>query len=168
MHIDKDMDGDGLIVLDDLQRIEQIDNNIVQASNQKSDKNFVNQNQQENEREPNFYSRLPVGVRSAIIVSSSIIGTSLIVFLTIFVACKWRQRKRNLLKYNDSFSVSRVRSPILEGNRKTKKNSSSRSISPILTVGETTYKNQKINTMDSQTQREAQDYLWDSLRRPFQ
>lgn len=151
--------------MDDLQRNDEFDD--VEAANL----GYDTPNDRDYDQDRGFYHKLPAGMKSAIVMSSAIVGTSLIVFLAIFVACRWRQKRRNLLRYDESFNGSRVRSPIL--NRKiSKNNSSSRSISPILLNGETIYKNQnqnqKVNTMDSQTQRETQDYLWDSLRKPFQ
>lgn len=67
--------------------------------------------------EEGLYGRLPVAVRSAIMVSSCIAGTSLLVFLTILVACRLRQRRRTM-HYSSEGRPSQL--------------ASSRSISPIL------------------------------------
>lgn len=69
------------------------------------------------EGEEGLYGRLPVAVRSAIMVSSCIAGTSLLVFLTILVACRLRQRRRTM-HYSSEGRPSQL--------------ASSRSISPIL------------------------------------
>uniref|UniRef100_A0A182K2G1 Uncharacterized protein n=1 Tax=Anopheles christyi TaxID=43041 RepID=A0A182K2G1_9DIPT len=56
---------------------------------------------------------MPVGVRSAIVASSAIVGVSLVIFVAIFVACRLRQRRRQKLNYTENFNMAKGRLPIL-------------------------------------------------------
>ncbi|XP_041762779.1 uncharacterized protein LOC121588656 isoform X1 [Anopheles merus] len=58
---------------------------------------------------------MPVGVRSAIVASSAIVGVSLLIFVAIFVACRVRQRRRQKLNYTEHFHMAKGRLPILHG-----------------------------------------------------
>lgn len=105
---------------------------------------------------------IPVGVRSAIIASSSIVGISLLIFIVIFVTCRWRQRRKKTFNYSENFQAVRSRLPIL--TRET--NASKRSTSPpVVFPGGS--RSSKINTMDPNSP-EVQEYLYDAMRKPFQ
>uniref|UniRef100_A0A182PRJ8 Uncharacterized protein n=1 Tax=Anopheles epiroticus TaxID=199890 RepID=A0A182PRJ8_9DIPT len=58
---------------------------------------------------------IPVGVRSAIVASSVIVGISLLIFIAIFVVCRLRQRRRQKLNYTENFNMAKGRLPILHG-----------------------------------------------------
>ncbi|XP_049288253.1 uncharacterized protein LOC125766394 [Anopheles funestus] len=59
---------------------------------------------------------MPVGVRSAIVASSVIVGVSLVIFVAIFVACRLRQRRRQKLNYTENFNMAKGRLPILHAS----------------------------------------------------
>lgn len=106
---------------------------------------------------------MPVGVRSAIIASSSIVGISFLVFIIIFVTCRWRQRRKKTFNYSENFQAVRSRLPILT---RESGSSSKRSTSPpdVFPGGS---RSSKINTMDPNSP-EVQEYLYDAMRKPFQ
>lgn len=106
---------------------------------------------------------MPVGVRSAIIASSSIVGISFLVFIIIFVTCRWRQRRKKTFNYSENFQAVRSRLPILTRDSGS---SSKRSTSPpdVFPGGS---RSSKINTMDPNSP-EVQEYLYDAMRKPFQ
>uniref|UniRef100_A0A182SKF9 Uncharacterized protein n=1 Tax=Anopheles maculatus TaxID=74869 RepID=A0A182SKF9_9DIPT len=137
---------------------------------------------------------MPVGVRSAIVASSAIVGVSLFIFIAIFVACRLRQRRRQKLNYTENFNMAKGRLPILHGSdQETVRKSCSPSVSGrSSSLGEqvvftthralagssgtagngatgtpmtTTTTNRQRAMMDPNSV-EVQDYLWD--RKPFQ
>ncbi|XP_050072225.1 mucin-5AC-like [Anopheles maculipalpis] len=139
---------------------------------------------------------MPVGVRSAIVASSAIVGVSLVIFIAIFVACRLRQRRRQKLNYTENFNMAKGRLPILHGSDQetTARKSCSPSVSGRSsslgeqvvftthralagTTGSGTSGNGATGTSTTATGRqraammdpnsvEVQDYLWD--RKPFQ
>uniref|UniRef100_A0A182XVY4 Uncharacterized protein n=1 Tax=Anopheles stephensi TaxID=30069 RepID=A0A182XVY4_ANOST len=138
---------------------------------------------------------MPVGVRSAIVASSAIVGVSLAIFIAIFVACRLRQRRRQKLNYTENFNMAKGRLPILQGSdQETVRKSCTPSVSgrssslgeqvvftthrALAGSGGATGSNSAPGTSSSTTgqgrQRammdpnsvEVQDYLWD--RKPFQ
>ncbi|XP_053669379.1 uncharacterized protein LOC128719773 [Anopheles marshallii] len=139
---------------------------------------------------------MPVGVRSAIVASSAIVGVSLVIFIAIFVACRLRQRRRQKLNYTENFNMAKGRLPILHGcDQETVRKSCTPSVSGRSsslgeqvvytthralagTSGSTAGNNGATTTAATSTttsrQRammdpnsvEVQDYLWD--RKPFQ
>lgn len=109
-------------------------------------------------------AQIPVGVRSAIIASASIVGISLMIFILIFATCRWRQKQRKKLKYSENFQTVRGRLPILTRNT-TSSSSTKRSSSPnIFTT--TGSRSSKLNTMDPNSP-EVQEYLYDAMRKSF-
>lgn len=89
----------------DLQRIEDVENRIVEAATREKLLNveLLDENT----------SLIHTGVKSAILASAIIVGASLSVFLTIFVVFRWTQKqKRQRFNYCDSFT--RIRAPILQ------------------------------------------------------
>lgn len=107
---------------------------------------------------------IPVGVRSAIIASASIVGICLMIFILIFVTCRWRQKQRKKLNYSENFQTVRGRLPILTRNS-TSSSSTKRSTSPnvFTTMGS---RSSKLNTMDPNS-KEVQEYLYDAMRKSF-
>ncbi|XP_058454719.1 uncharacterized protein LOC131432448 [Malaya genurostris] len=112
---------------------------------------------------------MPLGVRSAIVASACIVGVSLAIFAVIFVVCRWRQRRRNKLNYTENFNMAKGQLPMMHGEgRKTPLNDQ-----VVYTTGQHLQqmplqrKDSKVNTMDPNSQ-EVHDYLWDTMRKPFQ
>lgn len=112
-------------------------------------------------------STSPIGVRSAIIASSCIVVISVIVFVIIFAACRWRLKRKTKLRYTSSEEyTTKGRLPFME------RDASKRSTSPPIVfpgprVGASSIPGSKLNTMDPNSP-EVQDYLYDAMRRPYQ
>lgn len=96
-----------------VQRIEEIENKIAESVNEKLNVDFA----QNNYSDDNDYGSVSSGVKSAILASAVIVGASIVVFLTIFVVFRWSQKQKRL-NYSNSFSESRIKSPILEVQQK--------------------------------------------------
>lgn len=114
-------------------------------------------------------AQMPMGVRSAIIASASIVGISLAIFLVIFLIFRWRQRRRRKICYSDRFQTLRGRLPILKSRdgSPTKRSTSTTSPPPLPTVYGNSRRSSKLNTMDPNSP-EVQEYLYDAMRKPFQ
>lgn len=126
---------------------------------------------------------MPLGVKSAIVASSCIVGVSLAVFALIFVVCRWRQRRRNKLNYTENFNMAKGRLPMMHTeslkNEKMQVYTTQQSMHQQLPQQQQQQQHQqyshhqrqrkdsKVNTMDPNSQ-EVQDYLWDTMRKPFQ
>lgn len=112
-------------------------------------------------------AQMPIGVRSAIVASASIVLISLTIFFVIFMVCRWRQRRKRKICYSDRFQALRGRLPIL-GSRDP--SPSKRSTSPAiayLSAANSSRRSSKLNTMDPNSP-EVQEYLYDAMRKPFQ
>uniref|UniRef100_A0A182VZ24 Uncharacterized protein n=1 Tax=Anopheles minimus TaxID=112268 RepID=A0A182VZ24_9DIPT len=137
---------------------------------------------------------MPVGVRSAIVASSAIVGVSLVIFIAIFVACRLRQRRRQKLNYTENFNMAKGRLPILHASdqetvrKSCTPSASGRSSSLGEQVVYTTHRalagtsgttanngtagpsttagTSRQRAMMDPNSAEVQDYLWD--RKPFQ
>lgn len=131
---------------------------------------------------------LPMGVRSAIVASASIVGVSLFIFIAIFAACRWRQRRKKTFNYAENFQAVRSRLPILTARESARsssggEDSSKRSTSPPMVFhtlasagggggmggmsSAMSARGSKINTMDPNSP-EVQEYLYDAMRNPYQ
>lgn len=137
--------------LNNVQRIEEIENKIAESVNEKLNVDFA-QNSYSSEDD---YGQVSSGVKSAILASAVIVGASIVIFLTIFVVFKWSQKQKRL-NYSNSFSGSRIKSPILEVQQK-------RSIRTIMTE---TLGRKKPNYQ--QHLQSMSDISWDSDKKPYQ
>lgn len=157
--LEEDLDGDGLIVIEDLQNLKDSDSNVASASNENL--NFNTYERAEVTDAPGILDKIPSQTKSVTVVTASIAGLAMVLFLLTFVAYRWQQQ-RSMARKN-SFSAEHVPSPVFEHRKGHKNNSSSRSISPMLSSNIYT-----LNTLDSRNGKESPDYMWDSLRKPFQ
>lgn len=109
----------------------------------------------------------PMGVRSAIVASASIVLISLTIFIIIFLVCRWRQKRKRKICYTDRFQAIRGRLPIL-GSRDASPSKQSSS-PPMAYIGgaNNSRRSSKLNTMDPNSP-EVQEYLYDAMRKPFQ
>ncbi|XP_069688823.1 probable basic-leucine zipper transcription factor J [Periplaneta americana] len=106
---------------------------------------------------------LPSDVKSAIIVSSAILGLAILGFLAIFVVCRWKQRQARR-RFVDGIANARAQSPILiqpdeKNNRQ--------SISPVMVNTGDLYKRDvsldgEDDTVDPGVRRY---YLWRTIRK---
>lgn len=108
-------------------------------------------------------AEMPLGVRSAIVASASIVCVSLGIFLVIFLTCRWRQKRRKKVTYSDRFQAVRGRLPILNsrGASPAKRGSSP----PMFLYG--SRRSSRLNTMDPNSP-VVHDYLYEAMRKPFQ
>lgn len=112
-------------------------------------------------------AQMPIGVRSAIVASASIVLISLTIFFVIFMVCRWRQRRKRKICYSERFQALRGRLPILSSRDVSP---SKRSTSPAiayLSAANSSRRNSKLNTMDPNSP-EVQEYLYDAMRKQFQ
>ncbi|XP_065083249.1 uncharacterized protein LOC135705436 [Ochlerotatus camptorhynchus] len=130
---------------------------------------------------------MPLGVKSAIVASSCIVGVSLVVFAVIFVVCRWRQRRRNKLNYTENFNMAKGRLPMMHNEglkneqmqvyttqqhqqhqqHRQQQQQQQQQHQQQQYSKQRQRKDSKVNTMDPNSQ-EVQDYLWDAMRKPFQ
>ncbi len=148
-------------------RISPFDDDVLQIENEVArSHDFVDLELSGHGFKPNSVAveSIPVGVRSAIIASASIVGVCLMIFILIFVTCRWRQKQKRKLNYSENFQTVRGRLPILARNS-TASSSTKRSTSPnvFTTMGS---RSSKLNTMDPNSP-EVQEYLYDAMRKSF-
>lgn len=158
--IEDDADGDGLIVLEDLQHLKDFDNNIALDSNEKLETDSFNNKDAQNK---GILDKIPIQTKSVTVATASIVGLAMILFLLTYAAFKWKQQ-RSVMGKKRSFCDERIPTPVFENRKGHKNNSSTRSLSPMLQTSNI----YTLNTLDSQHGKDSPDYMWDSLRKPFQ
>lgn len=152
--MEEDVDGDGVIVLEDLQHLKDFDNNI--ASDEK-----IEIFESEGTRRPSVLT-IPGNTKSVTVATASIVGLSMVLFLLTYAAFKWIQQKKKEKKRN--FPSERIPTPVFENRKGHKNNSSTRSISPMLSSSNI----YTMNTLESHHGKDSPEYMWDTLRKPFQ
>ncbi|CAG4952945.1 unnamed protein product [Colias eurytheme] len=153
--LEEDDDGDSVIIFEDLQHLK--NNNV--ASNEEDLEVKLLEKIEERPSKPAFNTSS--NARSVTVVTASIIGLALVLFLLTYAAFKWRQQSK-MIESKQCANEERIPSPVFE-NRSAKNNSSTRSKSPMLTSN--IY---SINTLDTHADADSPEYMWDSLRKPFQ
>ncbi|XP_059045180.1 uncharacterized protein LOC131840976 [Achroia grisella] len=158
--LQEDLDGDGLIVLEDLQHLRDFDSNIAPDSIEKLQVNSY----QGIDVPTNIgiFDKIPNSTKSVTVATLSIVGLATILFLLTYAAFKWRQQKK--IHKKRSFSDERIPTPVFENRKGNKNNSSTRSISPMLSSSNI----YTMNTIDSRNGKDSPEYMWDTLRKPFQ
>lgn len=106
---------------------------------------------------------IPSNAKSVTVATIGIAGTTMLLFLLTYICCKWKNH-RNILRNKDNFNGDRIPTPVFENRKLSKINCSNRSISPMLSNSNI----YTMNTLDSRNGKESPDYMWDSLRKPFQ
>lgn len=160
--LEEDHDGDGVIVLEDLQHLKDLNSNIASGSEEKIEiKPFERAGP--STIKPGILDHLPSETRSVTVATASIIGLAMILFLLTYGAFKWHQQ-RNLLRKKQDFCDERIPTPVFENRKGHKNNCSTRSISPML-ASSNIY---TMSTIDSHNGKESPEYMWDTLRKPFQ
>ncbi|KAJ9592063.1 hypothetical protein L9F63_001402, partial [Diploptera punctata] len=107
-------------------------------------------------------SGLPDDVKSAIIVSSAILGAAILGFLTIFVVCRWKQRRARR-RFVDGIMNTKAKSPILI--QSDGKNASC-SLNPIMVNSTDLYKRDlTINCEAHMNPGMRKYYLWRTIRK---
>ncbi|XP_063828683.1 uncharacterized protein LOC135078054 [Ostrinia nubilalis] len=158
--LEEDVDGDGLIVLEDLQSLKSTEKKVATVSEEKIEFNSY-EGADETSQEPGILKNAPSSAKSVTVATASIVGLAMILFLLTYAALKWKQQRS--VSHKKTFGDERIPTPVFE-NRKVKKNCSSRSMSPMLPTSNI----YTMNTLESQTGKDSPEYMWDTLRKPFQ
>ncbi|KAF9422963.1 hypothetical protein HW555_001506 [Spodoptera exigua] len=161
IRLDEDADGDGLIVLEDLQHLNNFENNIASGSDEKIEMNPYETSNPAHAS--GILDKIPSQTKSVTVATASIAGLAMILFLLTYAVFKWKQQ-RSVIRKKRSFGDERIPTPVFENRKGHKNNSSTRSISPMLQ----TTNIYTLNTLDSQNGKDSPDYMWDTLRKPFQ
>lgn len=108
-------------------------------------------------------TQIPVGVRSAIIASTSIVVVCVMIFILIFIVFRYRQRRKRKLQYAESFRGARARFPIIDRDCTSK-----RSTSPMVyqtTLGTNSSRlSSKLHSLESHQSLDLPDYLFESMK----
>lgn len=157
-----DIDVDGLKVLEHLHRLKELDNHIVSSLEGNIQVNaFGNLEPERNSK--GILDNIPSQTTSVTIATASIVGLGMVLFLLTYVAFKWKQQ-RTMTRKKPSFCEERISTPVFEHRKGHKNNSSTRSISPMIQTSNI----YTVSTLDSNNGEESSEYMWDSLRKPFQ
>lgn len=135
-----------------------MDNSVATSSEEKIEFNTIGRAEI---LEPGILTKTPNSAKSVTVATASIVGLAMILFLLTYAALKWRQQRT--MTHKKTLCDDRIPSPVFE-NRKGTKNCSSRSISPMLPTSNI----YSMNTMESQNGKDSPEYMWDTLRKPFQ
>ncbi|XP_073946250.1 uncharacterized protein isoform X2 [Choristoneura fumiferana] len=158
----EDVDGDGLIILEDLQHLKDFDSNIASGSDEKLEVRMYETSEAITDK-PGILNKIPNNTRSVAIATASILGLATLLFLLTYIAFRYKQQ-RDRLRKKDSFCNERIPSPVFEHRKGHKNNCSSRSISPMISTSNI----YTMSTLDSHNGKDSPDYMWNSLRKPFQ
>ncbi|KOB76464.1 Uncharacterized protein OBRU01_05708, partial [Operophtera brumata] len=139
--------------VEDLQRLNDFKSQI--STDEKLDMN-TNENT-EATRNPGILGKTPhsISTKTVTLATASILGLAMVLFLLTYVSYRWKQQ-RAIVKNN--YTDERIPTPVFENRMGVKNNTSTRSISPMLASNVYTHSNGNISP----------DYMWDSLRKPFQ
>lgn len=151
------------MVLEDLQHLKDFNNHIASAAAENIEMKMVENHQTTNEPPQGILDKIPNSTKSVTVATASILGLTTVVFLLTYVLFKWRQRC-NVIRKKDSFCEEQIPTPVFENRKGNKNQSSTRSLSPMLSTSNI----YTLNTLDSRNGDESPDYMWDSLRKPFQ
>ncbi|CAG9100915.1 unnamed protein product [Plutella xylostella] len=154
---------DDVMVLEDLQHLKDFNNHIASAAAENIEMKVVENHQTTNEPPQGILDKIPNSTKSVTVATASILGLTTVVFLLTYVLFKWRQRC-NVIRKKDSFCEEQIPTPVFENRKGNKNQSSTRSLSPMLSTSNI----YTLNTLDSRNGDESPDYMWDSLRKPFQ
>ncbi|CAK1582719.1 unnamed protein product [Parnassius mnemosyne] len=156
--LEEDIDGDGLIALEDIQHIKNFQDNSVLYNDELELKSL---DSQEATSAPSIPETVNNNTKSVTVVTASIVGLIAVLFLLTYAAFKW-QHQQQMFNKKQCSDEERIPTPVFE-NRKSNKNSSMRSMSPMLSSN--IY---SVNTLEKGNTNEYPEYMWDSLRKPFQ
>ncbi|XP_061717964.1 uncharacterized protein LOC133525652 isoform X1 [Cydia pomonella] len=157
----ENLEGDGLMILEDLQNLENFQSDTAIGSGENVEISI--QEKRENlSKNAGILNKLPNNTKSVAIATASILGLAAILFLLTYIAFKWKQQ-RNKMRKKKSFCDGPIPSPVFENRKSNKNNCSSRSISPMISNT-----NIYMSTLETNSGKESPDYMWNSLRKPFQ
>lgn len=156
--LDEDVEGNSLMVLEDLQNLKNFD--TVPTSDELLEIKLYENS--EFSTQNTIDASYSTTTKSVTVATVTIIGLALILFLLTYGILKWRQQSKvhhNKHSKEDDY----IPSPVFENRKGQKMNSSTRSKSPMLSAN--IY---AIDSLDTHTGNESPEYMWDSLRKPFQ
>ncbi|XP_063364997.1 putative leucine-rich repeat-containing protein DDB_G0290503 [Cydia amplana] len=157
----ENLEKDGLMILEDLQNLENFQSGIASGSGDNVETS-IQENKENLSENPGILNKLHNNTKSVAIATASILGLAAILFLLTYIAFKWKQQ-RNKLRKKESFCDGPIPSPVFENRKGNKTNCSSRSISPMISNT-----NIYMSTLETNSGKESPDYMWNSLRKPFQ
>lgn len=147
-------------MLEDLQHLRDFDSNIASASDERIEVSSYDKN--EDPPQPGILNKMQGNpTKSVTVATASIVGLAMVLFLLAYAAFKCIQQKKKENKRN--IRDERIPTPVFENRKGHKNNSSTRSISPMLSSNIYT-----MNTIDSHHGNDSPEYMWDTLRKPFQ
>ncbi|XP_072931488.1 uncharacterized protein [Epargyreus clarus] len=154
--LDDDLDGDdGLIVLNNLHQ----GFDSYAASDEK-----IEVHAQERTEFPRAQSDARSNsAKSVTVATASIIGLAMVLFLLTYATFKWKQQ-RSMFRDKQSMRRDRIPTPVFENRKSHKNNSSTRSKSPMISSSNI----YAIDTLDTRNGNDSPEYMWDTLRKPFQ
>ncbi|XP_050344504.1 uncharacterized protein LOC126769662 [Nymphalis io] len=159
INLEKEIDGDSLTVLEDIQKLKDFDSRIT-SDELLEMKLFENVELTQTPSVTNTVSNN--NTKSVAVVTASIIGLVLILFLLTYAILKWKQQNKMFQKTHAKEEEC-LPSPIFENRKGHKINSSTRSKSPM--ISSNIY---AIDSIDTRAGSESPEYMWDTLRKPFQ
>lgn len=110
-------------------------------------------------------TQIPVGVRSAIIASTSIVVVCVMIFVLIFIVFRYRQRRMRKLQYVESFRGARARFPIIDRDCTSKRSTSPMVYQTTLASGTNSSRlSSKLHSLDSHHSLDLPDYLFESMK----
>lgn len=110
-------------------------------------------------------TQIPVGVRSAIIASTSIVVVCVMIFILIFVVFRYRQRRMRKLQYVESFRGARNRFPNFQRDCSSKRSTSPMVYQTTLTSGTNSSRmSSKLHSLESHLSHDLPDYLFESMK----
>ncbi|CAG9583275.1 unnamed protein product [Danaus chrysippus] len=154
----KDTIDDGSLIFEDLENLEKFNNKI--STDELLEINLYERNQPP--QRPQVEIPVSSNTRSVTVATISIIGLALILFLLTYAALKWKQQSLIFNKTKNTEDAC-VPTPVFESRKTQKLNSSTRSKSPMLSSNIYT-----IDSIDPREGSESPEYMWDSLRKPYQ
>ncbi|XP_046967803.1 uncharacterized protein LOC124535588 [Vanessa cardui] len=157
-NLENEIDGDSLTVLEDIQKLKDFDSKIT-SDELLEMKLFENV---ELTQKPTATNTVSNNTKSVTVATASIIGLVLILFLLTYAILKWRQQNKMFQKKHAKEEEC-VPTPIFENRKGHKINSSTRSKSPM--ISSNIY---AIDSIDTRAGSESPEYMWDTLRKPFQ
>ncbi|XP_069360001.1 uncharacterized protein [Maniola hyperantus] len=155
----EDLDGDGVIVLDDLQQLR----NMERKSTSDKLMEFKIHERNNPLLISNNSNMVLSDTKSVTVATASIIGLALILFLLTYAILKWKQQSK-IFHTKRAKEDEFVPTPVFENRKGHKINSSTRSKSPMLATPNI----YSIDTIDTRAGSESPEYMWDTLRKPFQ
>lgn len=156
-----DIGGNGLIILEDIQHLKDFQNKAASSGSDKVEIKTYDSIETATEVS-GILDKIPSQTKSVTVATACIASLAVVLFLLTYAAFKWKQEKNSHQKRD--VEGENIPTPIFENKKGLKNTNSIRSISPMLSTSNIYTR----NTLDSRNGNESPEYMWDSLRKPFQ